>query len=80
MDTLQNKQVKTRKPQKCWGCWEEYPAGTEMQYIVQVDGGDFMSAYWCKTCRERMDKLPDYWLDDGVSAGSIPEMWEEYNG
>ena len=49
---LQNKQVKIRKPHRCYGCLKIFEVGTLMNYLVTVDGGEFHSSYMCSHCEE----------------------------
>lgn len=51
MNTLSNKNVKTRKAHTCWGCAREFPKGTLMQRIVKDEYG-LCAYYWCRTCQE----------------------------
>ena len=78
-DILKWKEVKTRKPHKCWGCDEEHPKGSKMISSTYVDGGEIHSSYWCATCVKYMDK---YWeSDDECGEGDIKandlEGWME---
>jgi hypothetical protein len=78
VDYLSDKNVKIRKPQKCWGCGREFKPGTKLTYVKAVDGGQFYSAYWCPVCQK-------YWIEnmgseDGINFGELKsedaEGWE----
>jgi hypothetical protein len=79
LDYLSDKKVKIRKPQKCWGCGREFPKGSILRYIKNVDGGVFSSVYWCDTCQEYWDEYME--SDDECSMGELrredAERWEE---
>jgi len=45
-----NKEVVTRKPHKCFGCAQEFPAGSKLNYCTTVDNGEFYHEYWCPVC------------------------------
>ena len=79
MNVLENRVVKIRKKQKCFGCAREFSPKAELQLIVDVDNGDFSRTYWCKTCREYWAKTMGF--DDEILMGDLkaedPEGWEE---
>ena len=76
-DILVDKMVVTRKKHKCWGCAETFPAGTNLRYLVNVDGGDFAASYWCKTCNEYWQRF--MYCDDEINMGDLksndPDVW-----
>ncbi len=81
MNCIKSKQVKTRKPHRCWGCEREFPAGTIMQAITCVESGepgDIHTSYWCPVCIAVVD---EDWEEDGYSYGQIRDgdwiQWEE---
>ncbi len=73
------KEVKTRKPHRCFGCMKTYPKGTMMVSATNVDGGDINSCYWCNVCQEYMRRF--FELGDETGEGEIfendPENWEK---
>lgn len=80
MDQTWVKKVKTRKPHKCWGCGEMIEAGSRVEYVTNVDAGQFMHSYWCNVCQKVVDGL-EYWeREDGFGFTDIknnyPEQWE----
>lgn len=75
MDILTDKKVKTRKSHVCHGCATSYPPQTEMRYVTSKDGGDIVSAYWCKTCDEVIEKTYDYIdLENGIGFGEVKDF------
>ena len=78
MIQLDFKTVKTRKPHKCWGCEETYPIGTEMECITSKDGGEFITAYWCKICQAVIvdTDLNGEEFAQGEIKKEMPEEWE----
>lgn len=54
-DFHNRKIVKTRKPHKCEGCFEEVPVGTEITNCTGVYEGDFYNYYMCDPCLEWFD-------------------------
>lgn len=81
MHILTDKKVTTRKPHVCHGCIELYPPKTKMRYTTSVDGGIVVSAYWCQTCDEVIEKTYDYFdLQDGIGLGEVKDndfsYWE----
>lgn len=77
-ERLRWKEVKTRKPHRCWGCAKIYPAETEMVSASYVDDGTLYSCYWCETCEEYMRRY--FESGDDVEYGGIfendHEGWE----
>lgn len=65
---LKHKEVKIRKPHKCFGCRREFGIGTKMIYWTSIYDDHFCSGYSCKTCDEIMAHESKYnykdW-DDG---------------
>ncbi len=76
METLTDKKVKIRKSHYCWGCAKKFNKGDFMQYIVNIDGGEFNSAYWCMDCIKFMDTL-DEWETEDLRYGELSE-YDEY--
>lgn len=81
MEHPENKQVKTKKPHQCHGCAETYPAGSTMQYNVQVDQGEILASYWCETCEAVLSSWENWQYDsgDGLGFGELKaedESWE----
>ena len=77
-EILRWQSVNTRKPHKCWGCWKEYPASTEMTHAAYADNGTVYDCYWCLTCEEYMRQY--FESGDECGRGEIyandPEGWE----
>jgi len=72
MDVIAETKVKIRKPRHCWGCEVEYLAGTLMNRVVSVDGGNIQSAYWCKTCDDYLtEHRHDIDFDNGFDYGDL---------
>jgi hypothetical protein len=77
-DTLSQGEVKNRKEQRCFGCGNNFSAGTKLEKITTADSGIITTTYWCDTCRI-------YWTehmrwDDLIMAGELrdndKEEWE----
>lgn len=75
METLRHKEVKTRKEHSCWGCRELIPKGTLVTNIVNTDGGDIMTTYWCAPCQEWVDESDDD--GDGFLEGEVGDERKE---
>lgn len=78
MTTIVDLIVKTRKAHCCWGCGREFPAGTDMQFITTVDGGDLISSYWCPVCQV-VWSAGDYRDGDGIPFKGLKDddqFWE----
>lgn len=80
MQIVSDKTVKTRKEHKCWGCGRSFPKGSELRRLVEADGGEIKSTYWCYVCTEAWNE----WMhpcDDGIMFGDFkvgyPVEWEE---
>lgn len=73
------KEVKTRKPHKCFGCAKEYPEKSKMVYSSYADGGTVQSSYLCLVCVEYMHRY--FESGDETSYGEIYsndcEGWEK---
>lgn len=81
MEIVAEKKVKTRKSHNCWGCTDEYPAGSEMKAVTCTDGGKIETIYWCNTCDSYLRKHRaelDPW-NDGFTYGAIREEMIEAN-
>ena len=80
-EILHWKEVKTRKPHRCFGCQKTYPAGTEMTHAAYADGGSVDGCYWCETCVEYMARY--FEPGDETGQGEIyyngPEQWDALN-
>lgn len=62
---LQNKQVKTRKPHKCYGCQKEFPPQSQMRLITAIGDDKPQVAYYCQHC----DNYSKNWtIDDWEST------------
>jgi hypothetical protein len=78
MAFLENKDVITRKEHCCFGCGRKFPKGSKLNFSKTVDGGEFSSAYWCKTCSEYWYKYMSGY--DEIGFGELKsedsEGWE----
>ena len=75
---LKQKDVKTRKPHQCFGCARKFPAGSKLEYRVEVnDSNELWYGYLCDVCIE-MEYSMEY--GDEYSCGELrqcqPEEWE----
>jgi len=77
MQNLKTKQVKIRKPHKCWGCMQLFPIGTEMEYNASTDGGEICSSYWCESCQKLLNEVDWTDFEDGIGFGELKEYMEE---
>lgn len=79
MTILDYKDVKIRKERHCCGCARKFEKGSTLNFVKSVDGGEFNSAYWCKTCSNYWNKYMDN--GDEVGFGELKsedfERWEE---
>lgn len=76
MDTLENKDVVTRKEHHCFGCGRKFPKGSKLNFNKIVDGGTISSAYWCPVCIE-------YWsryMENGDEIGYGELKSEDFEG
>ena len=46
-DVLSQKDVKTRKEHKCFGCGRKFEKGSILSRVTSVDGGQISTSYWC---------------------------------
>lgn len=79
MQTITHELVTTRKPHRCFGCVETFPARTLMHRHVWRDDG-IHTAYWCVPCQAFLTeaiKRDPYLQDDGVEEGWVRECREE---
>ena len=78
VDWLENKDVKIRKEQGCFGCGRKFTKGTILRYSKIVDGGEFKSSYWCPVCNEYWNKCMEYGDETGLGElkSEDPEGWE----
>lgn len=52
MTAIAERRVTTRKPHRCFGCDQLYPAGTSMECVTWRDSDGIRSFHWCDVCRE----------------------------
>jgi len=81
MGIKRTKPVVTRADHICWGCAEEYPAGTSMLTVIHEGPEEFSTTYWCITCRTVLSTW-DTAHYDGLYMGEIKERdakWETIN-
>ena len=78
MDILESKDVITKKEHNCFGCGRKFSKGSKLNFTKSVDGGEFSSAYWCKTCQEYWERNMKYC--DEIGYGELKsedfEGWE----
>ncbi len=79
---LEQKQVKIRKPYKCYGCARMLPKGSTMTRITEVNSGEFIHSKWCLVCGEYWDRHMT--ADDTIDMGELKfedeTVWEEVRG
>jgi len=74
MQVISERTRKIRKTHHCWGCTREYPIGTDMNYVVSVDGRRICGVYWCDICDKFMqDNWREMDLDYGFDYGDFLE-------
>lgn len=83
MITLKHKEVRIRKPRKCFTCGDKYEPGDKMIYCVGVFDGDFGYEYYCPCCDVYIDKHTepgDSWGEgDFRGEKHYEEFKKEYN-
>ncbi|MDP2692797.1 MAG: hypothetical protein Q8O88_04125 [bacterium] len=74
MTQIYSKDVKTRKPHRCFACLRTFPEGTKMNYQTNVYDGDLYSLYTCETCIDIMalSNRDDY--GEGFEEGFVREQ------
>ena len=65
-ETLKHKEVKIKKPRRCWGCGAGFEIGKFMTYVVCVDDGELLTSYWCEVCQAYI-KTDLSAFEDGVA-------------
>ena len=80
MDILSKKIVKTRKPHRCFACWEMFDSGTEMEAGTYKDDGDIYTLYCCEICQNLLSEFPGSFIDDDdrFQEGCVAEIMAEY--
>lgn len=71
MTNLSRKEVKIRKPHRCFGCRIIYPVGTKMDYQTNVYDGHLFGLYSCHCCDKIMHKYKDDMF--GYGEGFFPQ-------
>lgn len=75
MSAIAERRVKTRKPHRCFGCDQLYPAGSSMRYITWRGEGGISSFHWCDVCDE-VWKRSGLRYDDEIHCGDLyDEDW-----
>lgn len=54
-DVISVKNVKTRKPHRCFGCQRSVPIGTTIQRSVNAEDGQIYNIYMCDICVDAME-------------------------
>lgn len=62
---LMNKQVKTRKPHKCYGCQREFPPQSQMRLRTAIGDDKPQVTYYCQHCDNHSK---DWTIDDWEST------------
>jgi|SRR5690606_1829239 len=87
--TLKKKEVKIRKPHKCFGCRRVFEKGTIMIYCTSIYDDHFCSVYSCKTCDEIIshesnynpkdwdDGFPEYFTEEWIESRGLKESPEQ---
>lgn len=68
METINSHMVITRKSHKCWGCAREFPKGSKLDRVTNVESGELTTVYFCPVCTEWFTETQD---DEGVEFGSL---------
>ncbi len=64
---------KTRKDQRCFGCCEMIPAGSEAHVHNLSDSGQAYSLYLHPACAEIIREIESSDYDDEISEGAVRE-------
>jgi hypothetical protein len=72
-DQISDKQVKIRKPRRCWGCTKQYAVGTSMLRVVSKDAGEIGTAYWCDECNKALAADPNLASEECFMYGALAE-------
>lgn len=65
--SMSHKEVKIRKPHKCYGCCRIFTPGDQMIYWAGITDGTWVSGYRCRTCDEIMGLIDHN--DEGYGFG-----------
>lgn len=73
---LNQREVKIRKPRRCYGCMEVFPIGSKMEYQAGTYEDGFWTCYHCEYCTmiKKGFKREDY--EDGYAEGWFHDMRE----
>ena len=77
---LENKVVKIRKPQVCFGCAGTFEPKNTLKYVKWVDVDGFGSCYWCEVCEkicseESYDEQDFETMPFGILKSEFPERF-----
>lgn len=65
---------KTKKDQRCFGCCEVIPAGSEAHVHNLSDSGQAYSLYLHPACAEILDSIePNYFYDNEIPEDAVRE-------
>ncbi len=68
---LKYKEVKIKKPRKCWGCGFIISVNRTMKYVVCVNDGYFGTTYWCEICDSYLLKYPELSCEEGIAENEF---------
>ena len=78
---LTSKVVKTRKPHRCYGCYQSQPIGSLLRYESGTVDGGMWSRYMCEVCQEIWDAMhkEDPFAYESIFEGDLfsecPDEW-----
>lgn len=70
---LKQKEVKIRKPRKCYGCLRTFEAGTTMEYLASTYEDGFWTCYHCESCTKIKQRFTHDDYEDGLAEGWFGE-------
>ena len=78
MTVFDSRDVRIRKPCRCWGCARLLPVGVLVQKCSGIDDGRWRHSNWCVTCQRIWNREMSYGdtLDYGEFRASDPHGWE----
>ena len=77
---LTSKVVKTRKPHRCYGCYQLQPVGSLLRYESGTIDGGMWSSYMCPVCQEIWEDMhkQDPFAYESISEGDLFEAKEDW--
>lgn len=77
---IKDKEVRIRKPQKCFACLRRFDPGTILSTQTIANDGRIYTIYLCKDCDILLSEFEEHFFDseEGFPEGCVYETYHSY--